>query len=39
MVETLRALRKKTIIGFIGGSDLVKITKQLQLEENPTGDN
>jgi len=32
MVETLRALRKKMIIGFVGGSDLVKITEQLQLE-------
>ncbi|KAF8199126.1 phosphomannomutase [Pholiota molesta] len=26
----LRALRKKVVIGFVGGSDLVKITEQLQ---------
>ncbi|KDR67981.1 hypothetical protein GALMADRAFT_257526 [Galerina marginata CBS 339.88] len=30
MIETLRALRKKVAIGFVGGSDLVKITEQLQ---------
>ncbi|KAF8899612.1 phosphomannomutase [Gymnopilus junonius] len=30
MVETLRALKKKAVIGFVGGSDLVKITEQLQ---------
>ncbi|KDR67982.1 hypothetical protein GALMADRAFT_257531 [Galerina marginata CBS 339.88] len=30
MLETLRALRKKLAIGFVGGSDLVKITEQLQ---------
>jgi len=30
MIATLRALRKKLAIGFVGGSDLVKITEQLQ---------
>ena len=39
MIETLRALRKKMIIGFVGGSDLVKITEQLQVEGNPSGNN
>lgn len=31
MDETLRALRKKVVVGFVGGSDLVKITEQLQV--------
>jgi len=31
MIETLRALRKKVVIGFIGGSDLKKIREQLQI--------
>ncbi|TFK39411.1 phosphomannomutase [Crucibulum laeve] len=31
MIEVLRALRKKLAIGFVGGSDLVKITEQLQV--------
>jgi phosphomannomutase len=30
MIELLRALRKKVVIGFVGGSDLIKITEQLQ---------
>ncbi|KAF8159801.1 phosphomannomutase [Crassisporium funariophilum] len=30
MKAALRALRKKMVIGFVGGSDLVKITEQLQ---------
>ncbi|KAF9477763.1 phosphomannomutase [Pholiota conissans] len=30
MIETLRALRKKMVIGFVGGSDFVKIAEQLQ---------
>jgi len=34
MVEILRALRKKMVIGFVGGSDLVKITEQLQVVGN-----
>ncbi|KAJ7281883.1 eukaryotic phosphomannomutase [Mycena rebaudengoi] len=29
MLELLRALRKKVVIGFVGGSDLVKISEQL----------
>ncbi|KAG6868418.1 Phosphomannomutase 1 [Termitomyces sp. T159_Od127] len=29
MAETLRELRKKAVIGFVGGSDLVKISEQL----------
>ncbi|KAG6817532.1 Phosphomannomutase 1 [Tephrocybe sp. NHM501043] len=32
MVETLRDLRKKVVIGFVGGSDLVKISEQLLWE-------
>jgi len=31
MIETLRALRKKVVIGFVGGSDLKKIREQLQI--------
>jgi len=31
MIETLRALRKKLVIGFVGGSDLKKIREQLQI--------
>ncbi|KAJ3514193.1 hypothetical protein NLJ89_g2512 [Agrocybe chaxingu] len=30
MLDILRELRKKLVIGFVGGSDLVKITEQLQ---------
>jgi Eukaryotic phosphomannomutase len=30
-LDTLLALRKKMVIGFVGGSDLVKITEQLQV--------
>lgn len=33
MIETLRRLRKKVIIGFVGGSDFAKITEQLQTGE------
>lgn len=29
MIEILRALRKKVAIGFVGGSDFVKISEQL----------
>jgi len=32
MVEALRDLRKKAIIGFVGGSDLVKISEQLSVQ-------
>ncbi|KAJ6496792.1 eukaryotic phosphomannomutase [Mycena vulgaris] len=31
MIELLRALRKKFVIGFVGGSDLVKISQQLSV--------
>ena len=37
MIELLRALRKKMIIGFVGGSDIVKISEQLLVEGNPNG--
>lgn len=32
MIDTLRALRKKVVIGFVGGSDLVKISEQLSFK-------
>ncbi|KAF8075072.1 eukaryotic phosphomannomutase [Lyophyllum atratum] len=32
MIETLRDLRKKAIVGFVGGSDLVKISEQLSVQ-------
>jgi len=31
IIEMLRALRKKAVIGFVGGSDLVKISEQLEV--------
>jgi len=34
IIELLRALRKKAIIGFVGGSDLAKITEQLAVDGN-----
>lgn len=34
MLELLKELRKKVVIGFVGGSDLVKITDQLTISEN-----
>ena len=39
MIEVLRALRKKVIVAFVGGSDLVKISEQLLVEGNATGNN
>ena len=39
MIEILRALRKKMIVAFVGGSDLVKISEQLLVEGNATGNN
>lgn len=30
MIEALRALRKKYVVGFVGGSDFVKIEEQLK---------
>ncbi|KAJ7149527.1 eukaryotic phosphomannomutase [Mycena crocata] len=39
MVEVLRALRKKAVVGFVGGSDLVKISGQLSVNgSNPVAD-
>jgi phosphomannomutase len=34
MLELLKELRKKVVIGFVGGSDLVKITDQLSVTGN-----
>jgi phosphomannomutase len=34
MLELLKELRKKLVIGFVGGSDLVKITEQLTVTGN-----
>lgn len=31
MIQLLRDLRKKLVIGFVGGSDLVKIREQLEV--------
>jgi phosphomannomutase len=31
MAETLRELKKKLAIGFVGGSDLTKISEQLNM--------
>jgi hypothetical protein len=33
-LELLKELRKKVAIGFVGGSDLVKITEQLTVTGN-----
>lgn len=35
MVQTLQALRKKVVIGFVGGSDFAKITGQLRPDGRP----
>lgn len=35
MLETLKALRAKTAMGFVGGSDLVKISEQLSVGGGP----
>ncbi|THH28570.1 hypothetical protein EUX98_g5606 [Antrodiella citrinella] len=34
MVDVLRALRKKVVIGVVGGSDLVKISEQLAVKDS-----
>lgn len=31
MIEVLRELRKKLVIGFVGGSDFAKISEQLSV--------
>lgn len=37
MIEVLRALRKQMVIGFVGGSDMVKITEQLTVTPDTNG--
>jgi phosphomannomutase len=37
MLQTLEALRKKAVIGFVGGSDLVKIREQLEVTPTANG--
>ncbi|KAJ7931725.1 eukaryotic phosphomannomutase [Mycena leptocephala] len=37
MIEVLRALRKKVVIGFVGGSDLAKISEQLSVNGSNGG--
>jgi len=34
MLDLLKELRKKVVVGFVGGSDLVKITEQLNVRGN-----
>jgi hypothetical protein len=34
ILDLLKELKKKVIIGFVGGSDLVKITEQLSVRGN-----
>lgn len=34
MLRLIRALRKKYVIGVVGGSDLVKVTEQLTTPES-----
>lgn len=38
MTATLAELRKHCAIGFVGGSDLAKITEQLQISGQPKGE-
>ena len=35
MLDLLKELRKKVVIGFVGGSDLVKISEQLAIDGEP----
>ena len=35
MLDTLRRLRERVVIGFVGGSDVKKIGEQLQREGEP----
>lgn len=35
MLDTLRRLRERVVIGFVGGSDIKKIGEQLQREGEP----
>lgn len=32
MIELLREIRKKVVIGFVGGSDFPKISEQLSVQ-------
>jgi len=34
MFQLLKELRKKVVIGFVGGSDFVKISEQLSVSGN-----
>lgn len=38
MLELLSELRKKAVIGFVGGSDLAKISEQLSVDGSPVVD-
>jgi len=38
VLEILQAARKKVVIGFVGGSDLPKITEQLAIDDEPVID-
>jgi phosphomannomutase len=33
MIDLIRELRKKVVVGFIGGSDFVKLSEQLVVED------
>ena len=35
MMDLLRALRKKVVTGVVGGSDFVKVSEQLTLDNVP----
>lgn len=35
MLDLLKELRKKVVIGFVGGSDLAKISEQLAIDGEP----
>jgi hypothetical protein len=35
MLDLLKELRKKVVIGFVGGSDLTKISEQLAPDGKP----
>lgn len=35
MIALLKQLRKKAVIGFVGGSDLAKISEQLAVDGKP----
>lgn len=35
MLDLLKELRKKVVIGFVGGSDLAKISEQLAPDGKP----